>query len=184
MKKYFLLFIFLIFDVFGKVEKKFDLDEFENYFNKIKQVESEFTEKNGEKEYHGKIFLNRPKKEMKITYKDRPLEITVKNYNLKIYNSALKEVSEGSVYSYPLAFLVKNKVNLKKEVEVMELSEDNNFAKIKLCKKNSDENGAIVLKFSKNPLKLIGWKILEDKNYDFNDRITEFFLKNASIQLK
>lgn len=184
MKKCFLLLVFLISEVFGKVEKKFNLEDLENYFDNIKQIESEFTEKNIKKKYHGKFFLNKTRKNMEMTYTDRPLKITVKNYEAEMYDSKLEEHTKIPVHSSPLAFLLKNKINLKKEVKVIDLSENNNILEIKLCKKNSDENGAITLKFSKNPFKLIGWKIFEDKNYNFEDKITEFSLINPSIQMK
>ena len=112
MKKCFLLLVFLISEVFGKVEKKFNLEDLENYFDNIKQIESEFTEKHIKKKYHGKFFLNKTRKNMEMTYTDRPLKITVKNYEAEMYDSKLEEHTKIPVHSSPLAFLLKNNLRV------------------------------------------------------------------------
>ena len=181
MKRFF-IFAFFIFTAAHSDENNFSINDLEKYLNNIKEISADFSQvdKNGISE--GSFSLNRPKKFMQMIYKTPvQVEITVKNHKVIQYDKELKEKTETSLHSSPLAFLLKSKIDLKKEIVISEIKKQRNYLFVKLCKKKSENNGAITLVFLQKPFSLVGWIILENKNDESLERSTEISLKNVSI---
>ncbi len=183
LKKIFCAFFFLIISATHATDKNFSLDDLDNYFQKLIEITSEFEQIEKNTISTGTFYLNKPKKFMQMIYKEpASLEITLKNKKLIYYDRELKERTETSTHSSPLAFLLKNKVNLKKEVQILSTKLlPNNQLQVKLCK-NKGDDGAITLIFNKNPLSLVGWIIFENQHDDSPKKSVEIWLINPKIE--
>jgi len=139
--------------------------EIERYLNDISTFESDFIQedKYGRKST-GHFFLKRPFL-MKMIYKDPDLPVIIaKDDKVTHYNRELKEKTVTSMYSSPLSFFLERKINLRKNLKVLETKEGDDFVSVKFCKKDEDSEGAITLVFSKNPLTLRKWLLFPTKN--------------------
>ena len=176
---------FLIISTIEAEKAEFSLDDLQKYFQNLVEITSDFEQVDKNIISTGTFYLNKPKKFMQMIYKDpASLEITLKNKKLIYYDRELKEKTETSAHSSPLSFLLKNKVDLKKEVQILSVKTSlNNQLYVKLCKKNEDE-GAMTLIFNKNPLSLVGWIIFEDKNEESYQKSVEIWLINPKIKMK
>lgn len=184
-----LVFVFLNFVCCAKdyqkpaaTEQKIDwIEKIENYFNnELDSVQSDFTQIGSHGNVStGKIFLKRKKGLMKLYYNDpNPNVAIVKNYKLTHFDRDLKEKTIISVYSSPLAFFLERKMDLKENVKIVSLDESSDSVTVTLKKKGDEDEGAITLMFSKNPLQLKGWVIMENNNYG---RQTQIILENAQL---
>ena len=176
------IFLLMISTIQAKVAE-FSLNDLEKYFQNLIEIRADFQQIDKNVICEGTFYLNKPKKFMQMIYKEpASLEITLKNKKLIYYDRELKEMTETSAHSSPLSFLLKNKVNLKKEVQILSVKTSlNDQLYVKLCKKNEDE-GAITLIFNKNPLSLVGWIIFEDKNEESYQKSVEIWLINPKIK--
>lgn len=164
-------------------KRNYWIAKIEDYFNKkFDSVESDFVQTDSRGYIStGKIFLKRKKGLMKLYYNDpNPNVAIVRDYKLTHFDRDLKEKTVVSVYSSPLAFFLEEKVNLKQNVKVTALYESTNSVVITLKKREDENEGAIVLVFSKKPFQLKGWIISENNNYG---RQTQLALKNIKLDV-
>ena len=163
-------------------ESKTDwIEKVENYFNtELDSVQSDFTQVGSRGNVStGKIFFKRKKGLMKLYYNDpNPNVAIVKDYKLTHFDRDLKEKTIISVYSSPLAFFLEKKIDLKENIKIVSLDESSDSVTVTLKKKGDEDEGAITLLFSKNPLRLKGWVIMENNNYG---RKTQIVLENAQF---
>jgi outer membrane lipoprotein-sorting protein len=151
----------------------------EEYFNAIRTFEADFVQI----DRHGRgavghFFLKRPYL-MKMDYRDPPTHVIVaKNNKITHYDRELKEKTETSAYSSSLSFLLEPRVDLEQHLEVLSIQEGNDEFSLKLCKKDEETGEAIILVFSKNPLILKKWILLEDRKNAPEDENTEICLQN------
>jgi hypothetical protein len=73
---------------------------------------------------------------------------------------------------------MERKINLRKNLNVLAVKNEDDALSIKFCKKDSDEEGAVTLVFSKNPLTLRKWIIFPDKKNESSYGSTEISLLN------
>ena len=182
-KKFWGVVFFLIISATQAAEKNFSLDDLEKYLQKLVEIKSDFEQIDKNVISKGNFYLNKPKKFMQMIYEaPASLEITLKNKKLIYYDRELKERTETSAHSSPFSFLLKNKVDLKKELQILNVQiMSNNQLRVKLCKKSGDD-GAMMLIFNKNPLSLVGWIIFEDKNDESYQKSVEIRLINPKIK--
>jgi outer membrane lipoprotein-sorting protein len=173
---------FLVFSSSFAVGQKKTIDyigEVEKYLNDITTFESDFIQRD---KYgrcsRGHLFLKRPHF-MKMDYTDPSTHVVIaKDNKITHYDRELKEKTETSMYSSPLSFFFERKINLQKNLKVLSIEDGNDFLSIKLCKKNKDEEGAVTLIFSKNPLVLRKWIIFSNKEDQSSYENTEISLIN------
>lgn len=145
----------------------------EAYLNRIKTFRADFIQvgRSGDIVL-GKLLLKRPSK-LKMDYTNPSrLVILVKGDRVISYDRELKEKTETSVYALPISFLVDKKINLHKNVRVMYAREEKQDILIKFCK-NDDDEGAVLLRFSKEPFELCEWSVFASKEQeDYSKAIT------------
>ncbi|MDR2107270.1 MAG: outer membrane lipoprotein carrier protein LolA [Holosporaceae bacterium] len=169
-----ILSLFLDLEASG-VDRKADdpVGETEKYLNSVTTFEADFvqTDRYGEKSF-GHFFLKRPFL-MKMDYRNPPTRVVIAKDNKIIhYDRELKEKTETSMYSSPLSFLLEKKINLRKNLKVLSVTDEADFLSIKFCRKNEEDEGAVTLVFSKNPLTLIKWTVFSDSDDEsFSGRV-------------
>ncbi|MDR2765850.1 MAG: outer membrane lipoprotein carrier protein LolA [Holosporaceae bacterium] len=158
------------------------LEKVEKYFNGITTFESDFVQIDGRGRCSvGRFFLKRPRL-MKMDYQNPPTHVIIaKNNRIVHYDRELKERTETSMYSSPLSFLLSPEVNLRKHLKILSIREESDAVFIKFRRKNEDIDGAVILVFSKNPLTLRKWILLENENDEHSDGNIEVSLLNWKL---
>jgi outer membrane lipoprotein-sorting protein len=176
------LFLFVCESFCQKDKNKDCIAEVEKYLNNITTFESDFVQSDRRGRHSvGHIYIKRPFS-LKMDYKQpSTFVITVSKNKIVRYDRELKEKTETSTHSSPLSFFLDRKINLRGKLEVLSVQNEEDMLAIKFCKKNDDENGAVVLFFSKNPLMLRKWIILPNKNDESYSEGTEISLFNWKI---
>lgn len=136
-------------------------EKVQKYFDSLKTFESMFMQVDGVGNVQsGYLWIKRPDR-IKMQYPKQV--IIVKDNRVISYDKELKEKSETSVYSSPLSFFLNKKVNFKDNVKIIYASETNDAIFIKVCKKDEDAEGSVLLVFSKNPIELRKWIVFKDR---------------------
>jgi outer membrane lipoprotein-sorting protein len=142
----------------------------EDYLNGIKSLKAEFIQIDKDfKQSTGIFYIKRPNL-MKMDYLQPNTHVMIiKDNKVSHYNRELREKTETSIYSSPMAFLLDRKIDLRSNVNVLSLIEKENYVVITFCKKNDSDDGAIALVFlrdllaKKDPRALDQWIIFKDK---------------------
>jgi outer membrane lipoprotein-sorting protein len=159
------------------------IGEVEKYLNDISTFESDFIQldKRGRGSI-GHFFLKRPFL-MKMDYRNPPTHVVIaKDDKIIHYDRELKEKTVTSMHSSPLSFFLERKINLRKKIKVLSVQDGDDFLSVKFCKKNNEDEGAVTLIFSKNPLTLRKWIIFSNKNDERSSEGTEISLLNWQLK--
>lgn len=160
----FIIFFSLLNIVFA--ENKIDyklLSKIENYLNNIKYLEANFIQDDitSSKLSEGKFYLSRPRK-LRVDYLN-PFEASLYSYNrtTTYYDKELDEVNNIRTASTPLRFLLRKNISFKdKSFSVVSLVENKEHIILTLTEKDKEDNGELILKFTKNPISLLSLKLI------------------------
>ena len=143
--------------------KEITLKDLENYLNSITSLNSEIiqTNQNGN-EILGSIKLKKPGK-LRIEYHNQKADhlivgsdgiIAVIDYNSN--SEPLRYPIKGT----PLKFISENNINLYGEEIVSKIKKYNTHIELEISEKKPTFGlGKIILKFKKDPIKLVGWEL-------------------------
>ena len=171
---FFVFFFFLIptKNIFGLDSKH--LQEIENYLNKLKFISSEFIQSSSDGyQAEGKIFLSKPGK-LRIEYKEKEnLLIIADGKWLHYYDIELNEIQSVIIEKSPAWFLLKKKLNFKKDFNIKQFKKNSGKTTISLTNDKLENVKKITLIFASKPIELKKWIIL-----DFQDIETTVSLLN------
>ena len=167
IKKYFLI-IFLMNIIINNefvFAEKVNLIKIENYLNNISSLDAKIIQKNQNgNEIFGTIKLKKPGK-IRIEYsninQDFDHLIVGNNGIIAIidYNSN-SEPLRYPISGTPLKYLSEKKINLKTDEIKVKLKDYNDYFDLEIKEINPTIGlGIILLKFQKNPIKILGWEI-------------------------
>ena len=167
IKKYFLI-IFLVNIIVNHefvFAEQVDLIKIENYLNNILSLDAKIIQKNQNgNEIFGTIKLKKPGK-IRIEYSNSNQDfdhlIVGNNGIIAIidYNSN-SEPLRYPISGTPLRYLSEKKINLKTNEIKVKLKEYRNYLDLEIKEISPTIGlGIILLKFQKNPIKILGWEI-------------------------
>jgi len=160
--------------------KEISIKDLENYLNSITSLNSEIiqTNQNGN-EIIGSIKLKKPGK-LRIEYNNQKADHLIVGSNGIIavidYNSN-SEPLRYPIKGTPLKFLSENNINLYGEEIVSKIKKYNNHIELEISEKKPTFGlGKIILKFRRDPIRILGWElpISESNN-------TEIRLNNPKV---
>ena len=160
--------------------KEISIKDLENYLNSITSLNSEIiqTNQNGN-EILGSIKLKKPGK-LRIEYHNQKADHLIVGSNGIIavidYNSN-SEPLRYPIKGTPLKFLSENNINLYGEEIVSKIKKYNNHIELEISEKKPTFGlGKIILKFRRDPIRILGWElpISESNN-------TEIRLNNPKV---
>ena len=174
-----------------------DLQEIEKFLNNITNLTATFTQKTSDSIVEGKFYLSRNKEsagKMRIEYSSNPkIVIVVNGAVLSYHDVELDEISRLSTNTTPASFLTRPNISFQsKDIEITNISKDENEIRISLLKKNRKEAGEFSLIFKTSPLEFIRMEVKNEldqiisvslKNIDFNSTIPNkyFVIKDNSF---
>jgi outer membrane lipoprotein-sorting protein len=201
------LFIFVVIFIFNFSNNLFaqsslinkhnsELKQIEDFLNNIKNLTCDFVQNSNDSFANGKFYLSRNTNEagkMRIEYLTDPKILVVVNGPiLSYYDVELDEISRLSTNTTPASFLTRPNISFKaKDVEITNISKNNNEIKVSVMKKNKKEAGEFSLVFRLNPFEFIRMEVKNDldqiiavelKNIDFDKKIPDklFILKDSN----
>ncbi|AIL12492.1 hypothetical protein IM40_01455 [Candidatus Paracaedimonas acanthamoebae] len=139
----------------------------ETYLNNTHTFTADFEQiDNNGKLSHGKFYLSRPGK-LRLQYTDpTPLTIIADGQFLIHHDPSTQEITTMAISETPAEFILRQNINFNENVKVMQFQEEGNSYKVTLARNKAAETGTFTLKFSKTPLKLVQWIVIDSQGLD------------------
>lgn len=137
------------------------------YLNKTHTFAADFEQidYNG-KLSHGKFYLSRPGK-LRLQYTDPTLLTIIADGQFLIHHDpSTKETTTMAISETPAEFILRENISFDEDIKVTHFQEDQNSYKVTLARSKAAETGTLTLKFSKKPLKLIQWIVIDPQGLD------------------
>lgn len=155
-----------------------DLSNVENYLNNIKYIKANFIQddKVNSQLAEGVFYISRPGK-LRLDYLN-PFKASLYTNNklTTYYDKDLDEISNIKTSSTPLYFLLKEKISLSdKDIKILNFEETKKEIELTLKENNKEEQGTLILKFTRNPIELKSMTLINGL-----DQETEITLINIS----
>ncbi len=173
-----------------------ELSQIESFLNNIKDLNCKFIQNSNGSVVEGKFYLSRNKNssgKMRVEYLAEPKVLIVVNGTiLSYYDVELDEISKLSTNTTPASFLTRPNISFSaKDVEITNITKNNNEIKVSVMKKNRKEAGEFSLIFKLDPFEFIKMEVKNDleqiisiqlKNIDFQSKLSDklFILKNSN----
>ena len=181
-KKFFIYTLFLFFSL-NCFAKNQTIQDIENYLNNIKYLKANFLQddKADSELVEGVLYISRPGK-LRLDYLN-PFEASLyTNNKLTIYyDKDLDEITNLPTSKTPLHFLLKDKISVSdNDVKLVNFEETKTDVEIAFQEKDKEEQGTLILKFTKNPINLKSISLLNELNQEIE--ITLFDVDNKEIK--
>ena len=183
MFKKFFIYTLLLFFSLNCFAKNQTIQDIENYLNNIKYLKANFLQddKADSELVEGVLYISRPGK-LRLDYLN-PFEASLyTNNKLTIYyDKDLDEITNLPTSKTPLHFLLKDKVSVSdNDVKLVNFEETKTDVEIAFQEKDKEEQGTLILKFTKNPINLKSISLLNELNQEIE--ITLFDVDNKEIK--
>lgn len=128
----------------------------QQYFNNLHSIEAGFTQTDSNNQTReGKFYLSRPNK-LRLDYETPQKEMIMLSEDMFIhYNQELSEVSYLSAGQFPISFLSRRDLDLKKDAKILNIVQSNSTISLELELPTKEEyKPRLTLGFDKNPFNL------------------------------
>jgi len=152
----------------------------ETYLNGIKTFKAEFSQSTNRKQNSsGRFFLKRPGK-LRFEY-NKPINdfIVADGSLIHYYDAEMAQHSSAPIKDSLAYFLLRDKIDLSKELKPAKVVETENAIEVTIVKKEDNLSGTLTLYFSKAPMALKKWKIKDTQGLE-----TTIALKNSATGIK
>jgi outer membrane lipoprotein-sorting protein len=176
-KKIFIFVLYILFSVncFANDDSTVKV---ETYLNSIKYMKANFVQddKTNSQLAEGILYISRPGK-LRLDYTN-PFQASLyaSNKLTTYYDKELDEITNIATSSTPLHFLLKEKISFNdKYVHLLNFEETKENIEVTLKEIDKEDQGTLVLKFTKNPIELKSMTLINSI-----DQETEIILFNVS----
>jgi len=151
----------------------------EGYFNALSTLKASFALTTGDGQKKSGIFyLNRPG-EMRFDYADSGDFIVADGRFIYFWDDDLNQQSQARIGSTMADFILRPELNIGSDVELLDWNQNNTTLTTTLTSAENPGLGKISLFFSKNPLVLRRWRVI-----DAQGNLTEVQLDNIDMSPK
>ncbi len=132
----------------------------EAYLNGVKSLSARFLQVDSAGNVvHGQLYMRRPGR-LRFEYDaPSPLLLVADGVWLVLHDRELEQINRFPLYETPLGVLVDEPVNLRKQVEVVEIEEGLGVLRLKIIDRELPDEGWMGVTFTEPPLLLRQWKI-------------------------
>jgi len=152
-----------------------DIQRIERYLADIGTLQARFVQVASNGSYaEGTFYLSRPGK-LRFEYAPpSPLLIVADGYVVYYYDTALKQTSQVPINLSPLAFLLRDRVQLTGgDLTVTRVERGDGVIRLSLVESKDPGAGTVTLAFSGDPLALRQWSITDAQGITTNIALTE-----------
>jgi len=157
-----------------------DITAAERFFNGLDTYRAQFVQVSPEGSHSkGWLWLQRPHY-LRVEYAPPTNLLLVANGTFLIFMD--RDIDQISKYSYesgPFRFLLKDKVDLTKDMVVKAIDRNTNLLRLTLVDEDDPQGGSVTISFAENPIKLVGWTVTDSKGLK-----TEITLHNHSFGIQ
>ncbi|WP_162938199.1 outer membrane lipoprotein carrier protein LolA [Kiloniella sp. EL199] len=166
----------------------------EGYLNDLKSVSARFIQisSNGSLS-EGKVNIQRPG-QMRFEY-DPPVPIVMvaNGATLLYFDKKLKQSTYLPLWKTPLWFLIREKVELHKDIQILRAQESDSTIQLELKAEGESDGTQMTLLFSDNPISLKKWEVVDAQgittqvsliNPVYDTKIDEAIFKTDDLDLK
>ncbi len=134
----------------------------ERYLNSLKSVHARFIQVSTNGSFaEGEVHIQRPGK-MRFEYDDpHPVLLIADGLTLLYYDRELKQATFLPLWETPLWFLIREKVELSDDIEIVDVVRQAGTLALVLEDSSSGDVGRITLSFSDKPLQLHKWEVVD-----------------------
>ncbi len=141
------------------------LDDIEKYLNELNTFQANLTQRtqSGEQAM-GELYIDRRGEgtgKLKLDYTDVPILLVTKGESLIYFDKELEQTSYIDLEDIPAGLLVQPDIDLQEDVVLRGIQVTSDFIDLKLTDSNDSEFGELTLRFTQNPLKLVGWQVVD-----------------------
>ncbi len=136
------------------------IDRVETYLNSVKTLSARFLQVDAAGNVsHGQLYLRRPGR-LRFEYDaPSPLLLVADGVWLIMHDKELDQVNRFPLYQTPLGVLVDDPVNLRENIEVVEVKESPGILRLKMIDPDLPDEGWIGITFTEPPMLLRQWQI-------------------------
>lgn len=152
--------LFVCFNVNAEVDKNLVVSA-EKYLNSITGLNGGFTQTANGKTQTGIFSMLRPGR-VRLDYKNAPIQLISDGKDLYFYDKSLDQITTVPLTSTPAGILVRKKIDLQHaDINVYETSSNKNTFTLKMNLRDQEGLGHMDVVFSKNPVKLKSWSVVD-----------------------
>lgn len=145
-----------------------DVQAMEDVFNGFRTVDAEFVQTSKNELSQGRILLSRPDG-LRMEYLEPAPHILIGNGNAIMYHDRhLEQTTFLPVSRTPAAFIMRDNLDMSDGVVIVGFERRGSFRRVTLVQEDSPDEGAITLVFETNPLRFVGWKIIDPAGEEVN----------------
>lgn len=150
-------------------EDRAELRRVEKYFNALQSIKARFVQITDSGKYsEGKLYFRRPDK-IRFEYEPPvPVLVVVSDGWVNYFDSELKQTTKVPLSETPLSFLTRPQVAFSGDVTVTDVERKPGVFRIEVAETSAPDTGRIVLTFSREPLELRKWTIVDAQGTTVN----------------
>ena len=158
--------VFIVFLLFACISGNAAVDKnlvnsAEKYLNSITGLQGDFTQISNEKKETGMFSMLRPGR-VRLDYKNAPIQLIADGKDLYFYDKSLDQITTVPLTSTPAGILVRKNIDLQNaDINVSETKSGKNSFSLKMNLRDQEGLGYMTVVFSKNPLKLKSWSVVD-----------------------
>lgn len=139
-----------------------DIARIEAYLNEVRSVRSKFVQlASGGRFSEGTLYIDRPGR-LRLDYKPPSAIQVFANGRWLVYvDTELEEVSHVPIDSTPAGFLVREKINLAKDITVERVIRQPGTVSLQMSQTGDPEAGRLTMTFADAPLSLRKWTVVD-----------------------
>jgi outer membrane lipoprotein-sorting protein len=151
----------------------------ERYLNGLSSVHARFVQVSTNGSFaEGEVHIKRPGK-MRFQYDDpHPALLIANGLTLLYYDRELKQATFLPLWETPLWFLIREKVELTKDIKIVDVVQKTGTLAMVLQNDENGDTGQITLTFSDKPLRLHKWEVIDGQGI-----VTQVSLFNAEYDI-
>lgn len=150
------------------------VERVQSYLDGIKTVKAEFLQvaSNGQTA-EGELWIKRPGK-MRVEY-GPPVEdlLVATGIYLIRYDAEMQQSTYLPLGSSPASVLLDERLDLDEHVDVLQVQRTENLIHVEVRQKDAPESGSIFLSFTKDPLRLAEWTVINGNGQSTNVRLID-----------
>lgn len=133
----------------------------EKYLNSIDGLQGNFTQISNGKQEQGVFSMLRPGR-VRLDYKNAPIQLIADGKDLYFYDKSLDQITTVPLTSTPAGILVRKHIDLQNaDINVSETKSGKDSFALKMNLRDQEGLGHMTVVFSKNPVKLKSWSVVD-----------------------
>lgn len=155
-----------------------DVLRFQDYLNGVRTVRSDFVQiiPQGQdlRRIEGTLHIKRPGGKMRVEY-EPPIDDLLVSTGIYLirYDAEMEQSTYLPLRASPASVLLEDELILTEHVNVQGVVRSDNLIHIEISRDGTGESGSIVLSFSKDPMQLAQWTVIDPQGTATEVRLVE-----------